>query len=60
MFTPMRSCRSSGASSEWMAGVTDEKINATYNNFYEFGSSKTIARQAQALKLRPWTVKLSR
>ena len=38
--------------------VTDEKINTNYNNFYEFGSTKTIARAAQALKLRPWTVKI--
>jgi methionine sulfoxide reductase catalytic subunit len=38
--------------------VTDEAVNTTYNNFYEFGSSKTIAKAAQALKLRPWTVKI--
>jgi len=38
--------------------VTDEKVNGAYNNFYEFGSSKTIAAQAQALKTRPWTVKI--
>ena len=38
--------------------VTDEKINTNYNNFYEFGSTKQIARAAQALKLRPWQVKL--
>jgi sulfoxide reductase catalytic subunit YedY len=38
--------------------VTDEKINGNYNNFYEFGSTKTIAQAAQALKLRPWTVKI--
>ena len=38
--------------------ITDEKINANYNNFYEFGGSKTIAKAAQALKLRPWTVKI--
>jgi sulfoxide reductase catalytic subunit YedY len=38
--------------------LTDEKINTNYNNFYEFGSSKTIARAAQALKLRPWTIKI--
>ena len=38
--------------------VTDEAINTTYNNFYEFGSTKTISRAAQALKLRPWTVKI--
>ncbi len=38
--------------------VTDEKVNTNYNNFYEFGSSKTIAKAAQALKLRPWTIKI--
>jgi sulfoxide reductase catalytic subunit YedY len=38
--------------------ITDETINTTYNNFYEFGSAKTISRAAQALKLRPWTVKV--
>ena len=38
--------------------ITDEKVNGNYNNFYEFGSAKTIAEPAQALKLRPWTVKI--
>jgi sulfoxide reductase catalytic subunit YedY len=38
--------------------ITDETVNGTYNNFYEFGSSKTIAKAAQALKVRPWTVKI--
>jgi methionine sulfoxide reductase catalytic subunit len=38
--------------------VTDEKINGNYNNFYEFGSSKSIAAAAQALKIRPWTIKI--
>jgi methionine sulfoxide reductase catalytic subunit len=38
--------------------ITDEKININYNNFYEFGSVKNIAKAAQALKLRPWTVKI--
>jgi sulfoxide reductase catalytic subunit YedY len=38
--------------------VTDETVNGTYNNFYEFGSSKTIAKQAQGLKLRPWTIRI--
>lgn len=38
--------------------ITDEALNTTYNNFYEFGSSKTIARAAQALKIRPWTIKI--
>src|SRR6516164_5091384 len=38
--------------------VTPEAINTNYNNFYEFGSSKSVAKAAQALKLRPWTVKI--
>jgi sulfoxide reductase catalytic subunit YedY len=38
--------------------ITDEKVNISYNNFYEFGSTKNIARAAQALKIRPWTVKI--
>jgi sulfoxide reductase catalytic subunit YedY len=38
--------------------VTDEKINTNYNNFYEFGSSKNVGKAAQALRLRPWTVKI--
>jgi methionine sulfoxide reductase catalytic subunit len=38
--------------------ITDEKINTNYNNFFEFGSTKTVARAAQALKLRPWTIKI--
>jgi sulfoxide reductase catalytic subunit YedY len=38
--------------------LTDEKINGNYNNFYEFGSSKTITKAAQALKLRPWTISM--
>ena len=38
--------------------VTPEEYNLTYNNFYEFGSSKRIAKAAQKLKIRPWTVTL--
>src|SRR5262245_55813400 len=38
--------------------ITDEKINGNYNNFYEFGMQKQITRQAQALKVRPWTIKI--
>ncbi|MCF6305346.1 MAG: protein-methionine-sulfoxide reductase catalytic subunit MsrP [Rhodobacteraceae bacterium] len=36
--------------------VTAESINSTYNNFYEFGSSKNIHQEAQALQSDPWTV----
>jgi sulfoxide reductase catalytic subunit YedY len=38
--------------------LTAEKDATTYNNFYEFGSQKGIWRDAQDLKLRPWTVKI--
>ncbi|MDR3495800.1 MAG: protein-methionine-sulfoxide reductase catalytic subunit MsrP [Ancalomicrobiaceae bacterium] len=39
-------------------GLTPEKINGNYNNFYEFGTSKYVASAAQGLKTRPWTVKI--
>ena len=38
--------------------ITPPEINGAYNNFYEFGSSKAIAKAAQALKLRPWLIKI--
>lgn len=38
--------------------ITDEAVNTRYNNFYEFGSSKRIWREAQELKVDPWTVTL--
>ena len=36
--------------------ITDQDITSTYNNFYEFGSSKRISREAQKLRVDPWTV----
>jgi sulfoxide reductase catalytic subunit YedY len=36
--------------------LTPEADATTYNNYYEFGSSKNIWKKAQALPLRPWTV----
>jgi sulfoxide reductase catalytic subunit YedY len=36
--------------------LTDEALATSYNNYYEFGSHKRIAADAQALNLRPWTV----
>jgi len=38
--------------------LTDEKLATTYNNFYEFGSQKSIASAAQALVVHPWTIKI--
>jgi sulfoxide reductase catalytic subunit YedY len=37
-------------------GITPEKTNLNYNNFYEFSTSKHL--NADALKTRPWTVKI--
>ena len=31
----------------------------SYNNFYEFGTSKQVAESAVSLKTRPWTVEVS-
>jgi sulfoxide reductase catalytic subunit YedY len=36
--------------------VTDKSYNITFNNFYEFGSSKQIYRAAEALPIRPWDI----
>lgn len=36
--------------------ITPEEINTTYNNFYEFGTSKNIHHAAEALETRPWQV----
>lgn len=37
--------------------ITPEDVNAKYNNFYEFGSQKSIWRDAEELlKTRPWTI----
>ena len=33
--------------------ITSEETATTYNNFYEFGSSKRISSAAQALPIRP-------
>jgi len=37
--------------------VTPESLNTTFNNFYEYGTSKRISAAAQALKIRPWEIK---
>ncbi|MBS1269414.1 MAG: Protein-methionine-sulfoxide reductase catalytic subunit MsrP [Gammaproteobacteria bacterium] len=38
--------------------LTPEAVNATFNNFYEFGSHKEIWEEAQALELSPWQIKI--
>ena len=36
--------------------ITPETLATGYNNYYEFGSSKSVRDEAQALPLRPWMV----
>jgi sulfoxide reductase catalytic subunit YedY len=36
--------------------LTPEELATSYNNFYEFGSSKDVVEAAQELPLRPWSV----
>jgi sulfoxide reductase catalytic subunit YedY len=38
--------------------LTKESEATSYNNFYEFGSHKSIKSAAQVLPIRPWTVKI--
>ena len=36
--------------------VTDADYTTTFNNYYEFGSSKRIAEASKALPIRPWAI----
>jgi len=38
--------------------ISAEKDAETYNNYYEFSESKDLWRKAQALKQRPWTLRI--
>lgn len=39
--------------------ITPENLATSYNNYYEFGSSKRIVAKAQALPIRPWEVEIA-
>jgi sulfoxide reductase catalytic subunit YedY len=39
--------------------LTEERDATSYNNFYEFGTSKSIVGAAQALPTEPWTVEIT-
>ena len=36
--------------------ITNKQVAETYNNYYEFGTSKDIWQAAQALPIRPWEI----
>jgi len=38
--------------------LTNESIIASYNNYYEFNSSKDVVAEAQALPIRPWEISI--
>lgn len=38
--------------------LTDEKFASSYINFYEFSTSKTVTPMSNALKPRPWRIKV--
>jgi sulfoxide reductase catalytic subunit YedY len=38
--------------------ITPEAINTNYNNFYEFGTQKSVAPAAEALITQPWEVRI--
>ena len=38
--------------------VTAERDATTYNNYYEFGTDKSISRAAQRLPVQPWAIAL--
>jgi sulfoxide reductase catalytic subunit YedY len=38
--------------------LTEEKYATSWNNYYEFNTSKDVVEDAQALAIRPWSVKI--
>ncbi len=38
--------------------MTPESASTTYNNFYEFGTDKSISRAAQRLVTSPWSIRI--
>lgn len=39
--------------------LTDEREATSYNNYYEFGSTKSVTEEARALKTEPWTIEIA-
>jgi sulfoxide reductase catalytic subunit YedY len=39
--------------------VTPDQDATSYNNYYEFGMSKSVSNAAQALKIEPWTIAIA-
>jgi len=39
--------------------LTDEKVAAKYNNYYEFSSRKNVWKYVEGFKAKPWTITIS-
>jgi sulfoxide reductase catalytic subunit YedY len=39
--------------------ITDERVAATHNNFYELGPAKDVWRVAESLRIDPWSVEVT-
>ncbi|MFZ9737240.1 MAG: protein-methionine-sulfoxide reductase catalytic subunit MsrP [Prochlorotrichaceae cyanobacterium] len=55
---PLRNYRPNPTFAELDRPLTDPLLAGQYNNFYEFGGTKSIWQAAQALPLDPWTVEV--
>ncbi len=60
MLAPGLVARAAVADPKYPAGrpLTSEQDATTYNNYYEFGTDKSIYRAAQRLPIEPWTIKI--
>lgn len=38
--------------------ITPESVNTSYNKFYEFGTQRDVAREAEGLRTRPWELRI--
>ncbi|HEY9669430.1 MAG TPA: protein-methionine-sulfoxide reductase catalytic subunit MsrP [Coleofasciculaceae cyanobacterium] len=56
--TPNLEAKRTAAFSEVDRSLTDRILAGQYNNYYEFGSSKSIWQAAQALPTEEWTVEV--
>ena len=42
-----------------LSDITPENLSSKYNNFFEFGSTKNIWKEAQKLKTNDWKLKIT-
>ena len=42
-----------------LSDITPENLSTKYNNFFEFGSTKNIWKEAQKLETKNWKLKIT-